>query len=62
MARTDNETGKRSAVYGGGNMSRISLNAMAPDFALADHRGNPIRLSDYNGAKHVLLVFNRGFV
>jgi peroxiredoxin len=43
-------------------MSRISLNALAPDFALADHRGNTIRLSDYSGAKHVLLVFNRGFV
>jgi peroxiredoxin len=34
---------------------------MAPDFALPDYRGRMIRLSDFRGAKHVVLVFNRGF-
>jgi peroxiredoxin len=35
---------------------------MAPDFALSDHQGQKVRLSDYVGKKNVLLVFNRGFV
>jgi len=33
----------------------------APDFALEDTRGNLVRLSDYRGRKHVVLVFTRGF-
>jgi peroxiredoxin len=33
----------------------------APDFTAIDSEGRTIRLSDYNGNKHVLLVFNRGF-
>jgi peroxiredoxin len=40
---------------------RIALNAQAPDFALEDFEGRTVRLSDYRGQKHVLLVFNRGF-
>jgi len=43
-------------------MPRISLNTQAPDFRLEDFTGRPIRLSDYRGARHVILVFNRGFV
>ena len=43
-------------------MPRVSLNAMAPDFGLEDYRGQMVRLSDYRGVKHVVLVFNRGFV
>ncbi len=33
----------------------------APDFAMTDTEGRTIRLSDYRGKKHVVLVFNRGF-
>ena len=43
-------------------MSRIELDIVAPDFGLDDHRGQEVRLSAYRGHKHVLLVFNRGFV
>ena len=43
-------------------MPQVSLNAPAPDFALKDFRGEMVRLSDYRGKMHVLLVFNRGFV
>lgn len=35
---------------------------IAPDFELPDSQGNPVRLSDYRGRQHVVLVFNRGFV
>ena len=41
--------------------SRIALNTHAPDFDLEDFEGRTVRLSDYRGQKHVLLVFNRGF-
>jgi len=34
---------------------------VAPDFAATDAEGKSIRLSDYRGRKHVILVFNRGF-
>ena len=34
----------------------------APDFPLIDTDGNRISLSDYRGKKHVVLVFNRGFM
>ena len=42
-------------------MARVQLDAMAPDFALEDYRGQVVRLSAYRGKKHVILVFNRGF-
>ena len=34
----------------------------APDFSLADTQGKSVSLSDYRGKKHVVLVFNRGFM
>lgn len=42
-------------------MARVSLNQAAPDFSLADYRGNTVSLADYRGKKNVLLVFNRTF-
>ena len=43
-------------------MSPISVLGLAPDFALPDFRGRTVRLSDFRRAKHVVLVFNRGFM
>ena len=40
----------------------ISLNTEAPDFSLTDYCGRPVRLSDYRNKRHVILVFNRGFM
>ena len=42
-------------------MSRAELNKPAPDFTLMDFQGNEVRLSNFQGKKNVLLVFNRGF-
>ncbi len=42
-------------------MPQVTLNTPAPDFILADFKGQPIRLSDFRGKAHILLVFNRGF-
>ena len=35
---------------------------LSPDFTVKDSTGRSIRLSDYKGHKHVVLVFNRGFM
>ncbi|PID56459.1 hypothetical protein CSB45_11450 [candidate division KSB3 bacterium] len=43
-------------------MAKISLNTAAPDFTLEDFEGQRVSLSDYRGRKHLLLVFNRGFL
>lgn len=42
-------------------MARVALNQVAPDFGLADYRGEPVSLADFRGRKNVLLVFNRTF-
>ena len=42
-------------------MSQISLNTPAPDFTLQNFQGETVRLSDFRGKSHVVLVFNRGF-
>lgn len=35
----------------------LEVGAVAPDFTLKDQNGRPVSLSDYRGAKNVLLVF-----
>jgi peroxiredoxin len=42
-------------------MPKVELNAQAPDFALNDHQGKLVKLSELRG-KNVLLVFNRTFM
>ena len=42
-------------------MPQVQINAPAPEFALHDFNGLPVKLSDYRGHQHVVLVFNRGF-
>jgi len=42
-------------------MSPKLQTAEAPDLALPNATGSLVRLSDYRGKKHVVLVFNRGF-
>ena len=39
----------------------VAIGQVAPDFELTDVQGRTIRLSDYRGKKHVVLVFTRGF-
>jgi peroxiredoxin len=34
----------------------------APYFELTDSEGRKVRLSSYKGNKHIILIFNRGFV
>jgi peroxiredoxin len=43
-------------------MARVEIDTTAPDFELEDFNGRRVRLSDYRGSRHVLLVFNRGFM
>jgi hypothetical protein len=41
--------------------SPVGVGDMAPDFALADHRGGTARLSAPGDAKATVLVFYRGY-
>ena len=43
-------------------MSKVELNAEAPNFTLTDFKGTEISLADFRGEKNVVLVFNRGFM
>jgi peroxiredoxin len=43
-------------------MARIQEVTTAPGFTLTDTLGQAVTLSDYQGKKHVVLVFNRGFM
>jgi len=43
-------------------MAKIQTHTLAPDFTLPDFQGNTVTLSDFRGTKHVILVFNRGFL
>lgn len=42
-------------------MPKVTLNTLAPDFALLNFQGEIVRLSDFEGQANVLLIFNRGF-
>jgi len=42
-------------------MAKAALNLRAPDFVLEDFQGAIVRLSDFAGKSHVILVLNRGF-
>ena len=39
-------------------MSIIAVGADAPDFELASHTDETVKLSDFQGKKNVMLVFN----
>jgi peroxiredoxin len=41
---------------------KVEINTEAPDFALDDYTGQRVSLSDFKDSKHVVLVFNRGFL
>lgn len=43
-------------------MAKQLQGELAPDFTLPDHQGRPVSLADFRGRKHVVLVFNRGFM
>jgi peroxiredoxin len=43
-------------------MAKIREATTAPDFTLTDTLGQNVTLSEYQGDKHVVLVFNRGFM
>ena len=43
-------------------MAKIQEGSTAPDFTLTDTQGQSVSLSDYLGRRHVVLVFNRGFM
>lgn len=40
----------------------MKIFTIAPDFELPDFDGRPVRLSDFNGQKNLVLVFLRGFM
>mgnify|MGYP001355738468 CR=1 FL=1 len=42
-------------------MAKVEIGKEAPEFVLDDFAGHSLRLSDFRGEKHVVLVFNRGF-
>ncbi len=43
-------------------MSKVEINAPAPDFSLDDFQGEKFTLSDLRGKNNVFLIFNRGFM
>ena len=42
-------------------MTATKARPVAADFVANDSEGRTVRLSDFKGKKHIVLVFNRGF-
>jgi peroxiredoxin len=42
-------------------MGAVRLFQPAPIFALKDFNGREVTISDYQGKKSIILIFNRGF-
>ncbi len=43
-------------------MTKLRIGIEAPHFVLDDFHGNPVDSADFRDKKHILLVFNRGFL
>lgn len=43
------------------DLERVQVGDLAPDFSLASLAGPVVTLSDFRGAKNVILVFYRGY-
>jgi peroxiredoxin len=43
------------------DIDRVQVGMKAPDFTLASYGGDPVMLSEFRGAKNVVLVFYRGY-
>ena len=41
-------------------MVKMGKTDMAPDFTAYNTEGDVVKLSDFKGKKHIILVFNRG--
>jgi hypothetical protein len=40
----------------------MKIFTIAPDFELPDFNGSPVKLSDFQGSKNLVLIFLRGFM
>ena len=43
-------------------MARVELQTPAPQFEATDFKGDLFRLADWRNRRHLVLVFNRGFL
>ncbi len=47
-------------AQGPANLNRVQVGQPAPDFTLESRKGAPVKLSQFQGRKRVVLVFYRG--
>lgn len=52
----------KNPAKGAAMVRNIALHVDAPDFVATDFDGRRVRLADYRHQRHVILVFNRGFI